>query len=212
MRSAARVYLALALVLTGFFAACVSLIRLQPYDDVALRAFLTAPEGCPTPCFIGIRPGVTTVVQAMEKLTESGWANTIRQDAGTIRWKWSGGQPDWIDLTRDSRMWIRENRVEGIGIATTIRFGQLRLSYGFPNAGRLLQYPDVDLWIGYRALYFEAGFVAEMGITCPAGDYWSQEVWFTFPANLLSFVPEDPLDDVRTPQEITRFCSRWSSR
>ena len=60
-----RVYLTLASVLLGLLFAAAAVIRAQPYDDSELRAFLTPPEGCPAPCFMGIRPGVTTREEAL---------------------------------------------------------------------------------------------------------------------------------------------------
>ncbi len=58
----------MALLLSGLFLLPVLLIRAQPYDDGGLRAFLTPPEDCPAPCFMGIRPGVTTTEEALEIL------------------------------------------------------------------------------------------------------------------------------------------------
>jgi hypothetical protein len=55
-----RFLLKLGIAFSLLSAFCIALIRAQPYDDSELRAFLTPPEGCPAPCFMGIRPGVTT--------------------------------------------------------------------------------------------------------------------------------------------------------
>lgn len=54
-----RLLLKIALLLTLFFAACIGLIRAQPYDDRELHEFLTPPDGCPAPCWQGIHPGET---------------------------------------------------------------------------------------------------------------------------------------------------------
>ncbi len=50
-----------ALSVTILFSAAVMLIRAQPYNDSELRAFLTPPDHCPAPCFMGIQAGVTRV-------------------------------------------------------------------------------------------------------------------------------------------------------
>jgi hypothetical protein len=50
---------ALALIIT--IAIPLLFIHAQAFDDSELRAFLTPPEGCPAPCFMGIRPGETGV-------------------------------------------------------------------------------------------------------------------------------------------------------
>ncbi len=59
-------YLRIVLLPLLTFTAALLLIHSQPYDDRDLRELLL-PEGCPAPCFMGIRPGVTTrdeVIQA----------------------------------------------------------------------------------------------------------------------------------------------------
>lgn len=53
--------LKLALLITVLFTMLMLLIHAQPYDDMELRAFLTPPDGCPAPCFMGIQPGLTTL-------------------------------------------------------------------------------------------------------------------------------------------------------
>lgn len=62
-----RFYLRLMLFSVVVFSATLLVIRAQPYDDHELRELLF-PEGCPAPCFMGIRPGVTAdeVVKLLE--------------------------------------------------------------------------------------------------------------------------------------------------
>jgi len=54
------------------FSIALWLIRLQPDDEHELRQLLL-PEGCPAPCFLGIRPGVTTYDEAIQLLVASKW-------------------------------------------------------------------------------------------------------------------------------------------
>ncbi|MEO8606984.1 MAG: hypothetical protein ABI690_03840 [Chloroflexota bacterium] len=56
-----RLWLWLSLLITVFFAIVALLIRAQPYDDVALRTFLTPPQNCAAPCFMGIQAGIIRV-------------------------------------------------------------------------------------------------------------------------------------------------------
>jgi hypothetical protein len=60
-------FLRLSLPLILLFTAALAVIRAQPYDDHELRELLL-PAGCPAPCFMGIRPGVTTVEEAVKIL------------------------------------------------------------------------------------------------------------------------------------------------
>ncbi len=62
-----------ALLLSVVFLLPVLLIRAQPYDDSDLRAFLTPPEDCPAPCFMDIRPGMTTAEEAVSILDAHPW-------------------------------------------------------------------------------------------------------------------------------------------
>src|SRR5690606_25048567 len=94
-----RLLLRPILLLTLLAALTIVLIRAQPYDDSDLRAFLTPPEGCPAPCFMGIRPGVTTVEEAIAILEGHEWVTNLVVDldtnelypppniSGTITWE-----------------------------------------------------------------------------------------------------------------------------
>jgi len=63
-----RTLLNFTFLITLAFSTLIFLIRAQTYDDVELRTFLTPPEGCSAPCFMGIRPGETTVGEAIALL------------------------------------------------------------------------------------------------------------------------------------------------
>ncbi len=60
--------LRLALTLTALFALLALAARLQVRDDAPLRALLLPPEGCPAPCFLGVRPGASDTTAALEQL------------------------------------------------------------------------------------------------------------------------------------------------
>jgi hypothetical protein len=89
-----RLFFKLALIVALIFAAFIAAIRAQPYDDSELRAFLT-PEGCPAPCFMGIRPGVTTMEESLVILEGHEWVGDITpnyDDEKNLRklgWKWA---------------------------------------------------------------------------------------------------------------------------
>ena len=50
--------------LTLLFCAAIVVVRAQPFDDGGLRDQLLSPT-CTVPCFLGIRPGVTTREEAI---------------------------------------------------------------------------------------------------------------------------------------------------
>ena len=148
-----RYLLRWALLLTAFFALPVVLIRAQPYDDGELRAFLTPPEGCSAPCFMGIRPGVTTVNEAIAILEGHEWVADVGGDylelmreanydkpqvAWVIVWEWSRDAPDWIKGDLNSNLVVAGRQVTAILISTRIPLGDVLMAYGIPEDGQLV--------------------------------------------------------------------------
>jgi hypothetical protein len=142
-----RLLLRFALLLTLLVALPIVLIRAQPYDDSDLRAFLIPPEGCPMPCFMGIRPGVTTVEEAIAILEGHEWVTNLVVDldtnelypppniSGTITWEWSGLQPLAVDTLAPAQLRIRDSRTTTFRVPLNITFGQILLSLGMPDDG-----------------------------------------------------------------------------
>ena len=91
-----RFYLRLIFISLMLFTPTLFLmIRTQPYDDHELRQLLL-PDGCPAPCFIGMRPGVTTTDEMLKILKASGWVDKIEGgDFGDFYggFNWNGKQP-----------------------------------------------------------------------------------------------------------------------
>ena len=67
-----RFYLRFVLLLFALLMVITVLIRTQHYDNRAVRQLLVT-EGCPAPCFLGIRPGITTASDAINLLRDSQW-------------------------------------------------------------------------------------------------------------------------------------------
>jgi hypothetical protein len=127
--------LKLALILTLIFAVCIGLIRAQPYDDSELRAFLTPPDGCPMPCFMGVRPGVTTADEAIAILEAHEWVEgtNFNQNAIFIT-QWTGLQPNFVETSyRSYQVNLREGVVSSIAVTTTISAADIQLLLGVPT-------------------------------------------------------------------------------
>jgi hypothetical protein len=56
-----RILIQNILRLSIIFSLMIALIRLQPYQDGGLRALLTPPPDCASPCWLGVRPGTMTI-------------------------------------------------------------------------------------------------------------------------------------------------------
>jgi hypothetical protein len=183
------------------FACCIALIRAQPYDAADLRALLTS-ESCSAPCFMGIRPGVTTMDEALELLRTSEWVRYIRHIdlasatltySGGIRWEWSGRQPSWIDARHDSWIWMIENRVDYITIRTRVSLGDIWLAYGAPNSGTVFSDVDARLpTIYYEAIYPRDHMFVTVGGVCPIRNYWSEAALIAFRLDMPPRLPASP--------------------
>lgn len=122
------------------FASLLVLIRAQPYQDGGLSDFLLPPEGCPTPCFMGIRPGVTTMEDAIAILQAHEWVAEVSSTAYNrlglqrIEWRWRGDsspllEPDPIPRS-GGRLIADEGVVQYMELLTRIRAGEAWLILG----------------------------------------------------------------------------------
>lgn len=134
------------LLLKAIFPLCllftipILLIHARPYNDTELRDFLTPPEGCTAPCFMGIKPGVTTVDEAIEILQAHEWVAEVASTAFNrlgmqrIEWRWRGDvspllEPD--DIPRSGgRLIANEGVVQYVEFLTRIRTGEAWLMLG----------------------------------------------------------------------------------
>jgi hypothetical protein len=129
-----RPVLKLSLLLIVLLALPIILIRAQPYDDSELRAFLTPSEGCPAPCFMGIRPGVTTTEEAIAILeAHPSLANTIELNLPDgIRLRAIDPQSPTSDST-SGYLSIENNIIQWLRIQTDISLWELWAIYGQPD-------------------------------------------------------------------------------
>jgi hypothetical protein len=64
----------LSIFLSLIFLFAVGVIRAQPFDNAWAEDFFTPSGNCPEPCFMGIRPGITSMEEANILLWQQGWA------------------------------------------------------------------------------------------------------------------------------------------
>jgi hypothetical protein len=138
-----RFLLQISLAATLLFLTVQLLICAQPYDDTDLRTFLTPADGCPIPCFMGIRPGITTGAEAVLILESHPWVRTIdvRFDTdsreGQLVWTWSGSQPPQIRAEIEGVLRICDSLICGLSIPTRVEYGAILLEFGQPDSGTL---------------------------------------------------------------------------
>lgn len=185
-----RLLLRLTLALMVVFTLAVGLIRAQPYDDRAARAFLSQSEAC-APCFMGIRIGQMTTEQVMTWLDQHPWVNklilTPRSGSiwgGTINWDWSGQQPGWIDAAHEGSIWTQGHVAQFVRFQTALTFGDLWLAFDQPPEGtlRVERSTAGGKRIVHYAAYSDQNFVAGFTLPCPLrpADFWHHPVQIQF--------------------------------
>jgi len=143
-----RFYAHFILLSLLIFAATLFLLRTQPYDDHGLRQLLL-PEGCPTPCFMGIRPGKTTMDETLAILKSNQWISNIRIHAGSIQWTWSDLSPTILDrnypgYAQHSNMVDEGCCVGSIKFNSRFTLGDLYLLLGDPPRTNMVRGPTLD--------------------------------------------------------------------
>ncbi len=132
----------LAMMIVINLTAMTTLIQAVPYDNDLLGELL-APPDCSAPCFMGIRPGVTTLDETMRILTGHSWVKQVENmvitgfpvdaAAGWLLWEWSGEQPAWIDSSQRGEVQITQGRVKVIRVGTYLQLGEVKLMLGVPD-------------------------------------------------------------------------------
>ncbi len=149
-----RFYIRLAVLPVLLFTVVVLLIHIQLYDDHELRQILS-PRTCSAPCFLGIRPGVTTVDEALKILKATGWTEQIDQYSSNISIKWNDNSPAWLSKNRlfsGTVFWIDGGLVTQFILETNLMIGDIQLSLGQPP----FQHISLNYFNGYRFLFYAA--------------------------------------------------------
>lgn len=86
----ARLLVSVLAMVIAFLGGMALITHARPYDDGGLRDLLM-PSGCEMPCFLGIRPGVTTRDEVIAILESHEWIGVVHDDesGSIIRAYWS---------------------------------------------------------------------------------------------------------------------------
>jgi hypothetical protein len=170
--------------------------------DSSLTTLLTPSLGCSGDdlCFMGIRPGKTTVRDAVTLLRAHPWVADVhtRPPFSQATWTWSGGQPDYIDSTVPGTIMQREyNSVSWIRFRTRYRYGDVWLQLGTPQTGYAWRQPSSLLHGVYYPAY---SLLAINYIACPVhlNDFWGMPV-------IVQFGDAYVVLDSGYPQQSVRF-------
>ena len=172
----------LAIGLTLMFLLPILAIHTRPYDGRVIRALLLPPAGCAAPCFRGLRPGYTTLSEAMAyfqgrpEIYFFVERSSPVQDTALLNWRdtWTGysGALHFIDGR------LVELTLSGLHL------DQIWLALGEPNGTqmademiyideqRFILRPTVNIGF-YTANEFRLNFAS----ACP--DFWDQSAYIT---------------------------------
>lgn len=168
-----RLLLKSSLVATVVFALVIGVIGSRPYDSRDLRALLLSAS-CSQPCWQQIRPGVTTVNEALVLLNADLWVSRVEQNGSEIHWFWSGRQPALINASAPGVLLTSNERVLLVRVQLNAAFGDLQLAFGQPrwtSAGKFSR--AVRVQFTYPDNYWTLSMVLE----CPMGPdaFWRSQ-------------------------------------
>lgn len=132
-----RFSFALTFLLVALFSMVLTALHLQPYDDRPLRDLLLS-DRCSLPCFMNIKPGRTTVADALDILRNHEWVDVASidyQPSKGVHWMWNGQQPSQLDASHPARLIFNANAtlIEQIWIGIHVHVGELHLLFGKPT-------------------------------------------------------------------------------
>jgi hypothetical protein len=172
----ARLLLPFIIAVTFLFALAIQVVGGLAYDSdyfQQVESFLTPPGDCPSPCFMGIRPGFMTADQAIAILKRHPWVEKVTVSAdlensfgGSIYWTWSAALPSQIDRYWQGHIVIVGGMVRNIRVRTNVRYGDLLVLFGRPQNGGFASASGDD-YLLHRTVYVANGLETESYVACP---------------------------------------------
>jgi len=180
------------------FSLVITLLTSAAYHNADLRALVNDPT-CPTPCWAGIVPGVTTAAEAIALLETHPWIAQVQPSIGKVSFWWNGQQPALFDDTGRAFHGRLEltlidgvERVVSIVLATRALLGDVQLTLGQPDGLTLLAVAASETT---RAGVVHLGSYAARGITAfnlldcglNVADFWATNTFIAFGTPTLTF-------------------------
>lgn len=166
-----RLYMRLVLVPIAIFTTILIAIHTQYVDDHALRDILM-PDSCPAPCFLGIRPGVTSMDEAIKLLRGNDGVADVQKRAisnkyGFITWTWKNPKPSWTSQNAVGEILLTDKTVHAITISSEFMLGEIWLTLGLPDAAFTTVPQDISSqYFLYAAFYDQYGLIIRSRLPC----------------------------------------------
>jgi len=198
-----RIWLHSGSILVLIFTLALGVIHVHPRDDDAVRAFFAATPGCTAPCFMGIRPGVTTRDQSLAILRAQPWVGKLTIQPNNLSWGWNGSQPTFVSTVRGAFNLGQINFIGGIvtgmSVSTTTHWGDFLILFGAPDqeyfAARQFS-SGYSPYLLHRAEYTEQGFEIDTNTVCPLKT--RDDLWYSTITIVLPIQPFDASIRVRS--------------
>ena len=220
--SVGRLLARLTLMLVLVMMALLLLICAPRYDGRAVTTFFA--DSCSSmPCWQGIRPGTTTLNQALAILSTHPWigqisevtSSTNAETSGTvlIYWRWSAAYPfsDGVRTSHQQGIIVTDQGlVRQIYLTTNIPLGDLWLTLGGADARTLNSVDDQQrLRIDNTALFVSDGITATASLygdcLTDVSNFWQTPVYLWMLSNLTLPDRSTPLN-VQYRQLRALFC------
>ena len=170
-----RLLIGIALICTLLFFLIIEMIRAPSYTPDDLQGVLLDMGDCQKPCWQQIRPGVTTVSEALSLLQKHGWIDEIMRNDELIEWTWSGQQSALIDGSQPGSLRIQGGVVVSVRMMMAVGVGDFALLLGYPywhSTNRTSGHAEIGL--NYPNEYLSLN----IAITCPTT---RAQFWLTHP-------------------------------
>lgn len=166
------------------------LMRAQSDSRADLETLLAVPDDCQAPCIMGIRPGVTSIEEAIVLLEAHPWVDSVtieylrlQEDfgRGILSWTWSDAHPAAVDPQIPGRInfhVVYTMVVDAVTIHTRLPTEDIINWYGAPRGGIFRSESRI---LTYGVLYQPVADAAYIGVSttirCPANhlDYWNSQ-------------------------------------
>jgi hypothetical protein len=192
----------------------------SPPDTSAVASLFQVTEACPTGCMLGIPPETTRLRDAVDSLeahawvggVSGSWENELFTNEVTVRWRWSGMQPDFIDSSVPGIMIAESFGYDGVPghivtsmtITTNLRLYDLYQMMG-PTSDGVARYDPSRHALIYGVSYHDPEAFTRTSLMaslpCPAGlmTYWHAAAMLEYRGGMM-LTPYVP------PEQLTGLC------
>lgn len=124
-----RVLLVASSAVLATLAALILALLTVPYSPHPTLTYLN----CSTPCFMGIRPGLTDINDAIDQLEAEDWVGHVGAagfESGVEFFTWNGQRADIMESWEWASLGAENNIVRSLIVPTRMRLGDLIAAYG----------------------------------------------------------------------------------